>query len=110
MSGIPKKNAKEEILNITRDSGDIKCAIISKLTNNEQDEVLIILKCGYTPDEWEVFLNELNFDYASTDWTIGGTIWMEEPNVWYERYYDFGRLDSWWELRRFPEIPKLLVD
>ena len=81
----------------------IRCAIIQDFTKKPKKYTL---KEGYTPDDYERFLQEINFhvkmfvDIFATVWYIDGT-WMEVYS-----HYDSGMLD--WEYRQYPEIPEEL--
>ena len=83
----------------------IRCAIIQDFTKKPKK---FILKEGYTPDDYEKFLQEINFtvkmfvDIFATVWYIDGT-WMEVYP-----HYDSGMLD--WEYRQYPEIPEELLE
>lgn len=64
---------------------------------------IIVLKVGYTKQDYQTFLLQLDFtyNYAHGEQEIFGTIWLE--NGWYSRgNYDGSEL---WELNEGPCIP-----
>ena len=72
-------------------------------TSNE-----ILLREGYTQEEYQEFLEKLDFEYDSGYGIqhMYGTVWFTEPGVWMERRdYDGS---EWWEIYRCPEIPEVL--
>lgn len=72
-------------------------------TSNE-----IMLREGYTQEEYQEFLEKLDFDYDSGYGIqhMYGTVWFTEPGVWMERRdYDGS---EWWEIYKCPEIPEVL--
>ena len=72
-------------------------------TSNE-----ILLREGYTQEEYQEFLEKLDFDYDSGYGIqhMYGTVWFTEPGVWMERRdYDGS---EWWEIYKCPEIPEVL--
>ncbi len=92
----------------------IKCATIDAGTyhwyNEEytKDKKSIDLKEGYTQEEYEEFLNKLDFEYDNGygGQELYGTVWLMEEGSWYER----GEYDGseWWEYKRCPSIPNEL--
>lgn len=72
-------------------------------TSNE-----ILLREGYTQEEYQEFLEKLDFEYDSGYGIqhMYGTVWFTEPGVWMERRdYDGS---EWWEIYKCPEIPEVL--
>jgi hypothetical protein len=108
MSGTQKRNAKKELLSILGDSRP-KCAVIQYMINFDEIDKLIILKCGYTEDEWNIFLDRLDFEYSTWNEVeyLNGTIWMLD-GTWYERMGFTA--PAYWEHLRLPIIPKLLIE
>jgi hypothetical protein len=102
------RNAKQEFLKCIR--GKVVCATIMHNPNWSDDtSKTFILKCGHTQDEYNQFLESLDFEYDSGYGLqeLFGTVWLED-GMWMER----GEYDGseWWELRRSPEIPSTLID
>jgi len=104
-------NAKKELLYILeRVNSSIKCAAISTERNSywDNDSYIqpppILLKEGYTPAEYEEFLDRLDFEYDSGygGQELFGTVWLIEEGAWLER----GEYDGseWWEYRKCPQI------
>ena len=58
-----------------------------------------------TPEEYEEFLQKLNFEYDAGygGQELHGMIWLKEENTWMER----GEYDGseWWEYRKCPKVP-----
>lgn len=84
------------------------CAIKMEYYNSDDTSNPILLREGYTQEEYEEFLNKLDFDY---DDGFGlqhmfGTVWLSEPNIWMDR----GEYDGseWWRVNQCPEIPEEL--
>jgi hypothetical protein len=67
----------------------------------------IILKEGYTEEEYNDFLSKLDFEYDSGYGiqVLDGTIWMQD-GTWFDR----GEYDGseWWAKRECPPIPQIL--
>jgi hypothetical protein len=112
-------NAKQELLSHLAGLQDmkgrfipIKCAIIRTDRNSYWDDndnyvqpEPILLKEGYSADEYTEFLDKLNFEYDDGygGQELYGMIWLMEDNTWYER----GEYDGseWWEYKECPQIP-----
>jgi hypothetical protein len=97
-------NAKEELLIEIKCSPQIKCACIDH--HREWDDIVqIVLKVGYSDQEYQKFLEELNFNYDSGygGQVLFGTVWLED-GTWLSR----GEYDGseWWEHNILPEIPE----
>jgi hypothetical protein len=94
-------NAKDEFLRITH-IHRVLCATITNagVTHN--------LKVGYSPEDYNKFLESINFEYDAGYGTMNlhGVIWMQD-GTWYDR----GEYDGseWWEYRSAPIIPKELI-
>ena len=109
-------NAKEELLDeLTRipkaigESFTIRCCEIRVADIGSEGNVTISLKEGYTEEEYQAFLDRLDFDYDAGYGLqyIDGTVWFTDPAVWLER----GEYDGseWWRLVYCPHIPKYLL-
>jgi len=98
-------NAKEELLRyVVNDGKKIKCATIAHgLWGFLKIAKEIVLKVGYSQEDYEKFLESLDFEYNSGygGQELFGTIWMEN-NCWYTR----GEYDGseWWEFHSYPSI------
>jgi hypothetical protein len=90
------RNAKSEFQNVVLGKRVIACDI-----THEED--VIRLKTEYTSEEYEEFLNKLDFEYDSGfgGQNLYGTIWCAD-NIWLER----GQYDGseWWVYNEYPEI------
>lgn len=119
-------NAKTELLNRLKDLTnwmnkpvDIKCAEISMdryyfldmgdSYDKENSPRKILLKDGHTQEEYEKFLNELDFEYDNGYGLqyLYGTVWLEEPGLWMNREEYDG--SEWWGFNKCPEIPDYLL-
>ena len=108
---IHMANAKKELLGmLERVGGVIKCATIRRgqhYWHDEETQNMLDknLKEGYTPAEYEEFLDRLDFEYDSGygGQELFGTVWLIEEGAWLER----GEYDGseWWEYRKCPQIP-----
>lgn len=103
------RNAKEEFLRLVEDLPKVKCAHIvygADYWGNEQKKIL--LPVNYTPEEYDKFLSELDFNYDNGygGQELFGYIWMVD-GTWCER----GEYDGseWWEYKSSPEIPNELL-
>lgn len=108
MSGTRKRNAKSELLYLLGNTRPY-CAAIQYIVDFQDLEKSIILKCGYTEDEWNIFLECLDFEYTtwSEDEFLSGTVWLPD-GTWYERIGFMA--PAYWEHMRLPVIPKLLIE
>ena len=72
-----------------------------------QKEVKFALKQGYTPAQYEDFLNQLDFKYDDGYGTqeVFGTLWFTN-GTWAIRYEYDG--SEWWKLVEKPPIPDSL--
>lgn len=109
------KNALEELLSILeRNKCTIRCATIKRDIGYWDDadayiaEEPIILREGYTSEEYQEFLHRIDFDYDAGYGMqeIDGTIWLMKPNTWLTR----GEYDGseWWEYNECPTVPEEL--
>jgi hypothetical protein len=106
-------NAKEELLaKLERAKSIIKCATIRTERNSYWDDndnyvqpSPILLKEGYTPAEYEAFLDRLDFEYDSGygGQELYGTVWLMKEHTWLSR----GEYDGseWWEYNECPKVP-----
>jgi len=99
-------NARKELLDFL--GGDkVKCANIIR-DYFSTDEKRILLKVGYSDEDWEKFLSELDFDYDIHTGCLGfedelsGTVWLMDGS-WLTRieHDEMG----FWTLHYPPEIP-----
>jgi predicted HNH restriction endonuclease len=96
-------NARKELLGAVNDIAKIKCALITyKSWDNKESK--IVLKINHTNDEFNEFLNSLDFeydnDYGSQE--LFGTVWLDN-GTWMSR----GEYDGseWWKHNVLPTIP-----
>ena len=106
-------NAKEEFLELALKLKPL-CANILYLCWYSEDIISIpptdrrcILKCKYTEEEYNSFLESLDFEYSNGfgSQNLYGTIWFEN-GYWAEREEYDG--SEWWVLRAYPTIPEEL--
>jgi hypothetical protein len=102
-------NAKEEFLRHINNR-EVLCASISyeDCWNKEIPMRIHNLKVGYTQEQYNEFINSLDFTYDSGygGQELFGTIWYKD-GTWSER----GEYDGseWWEYHICPSIPKSLL-
>jgi hypothetical protein len=96
-------NGKTEFLDHVGDR-KVKCALIN-FHKNWYDEKQLILPRGYTQEEYNNFLNQLdqNYDDGFGSQYIYGTIWYQDRTWSDRREYDGS---EWWEHHQVPEVPK----
>ena len=99
-----KENAKIEFLNHISNRNVI-CATIRRGYDWDSDSTVFNLTTGWTKEDWDNFLSDLDFDYDSGYGTqnLFGTIWYED-GTWSDR----GEYDGseWYEHHACPPIPK----
>ena len=97
-------NAKDEFIVFTR-AYKVICALLytEEYTHDGIESTEYILKEGYTPEDLEVFLKSINFNYNSGYGMqhLFGTIWCQD-GIWMER----GEYDGseWWDVHQYPTI------
>lgn len=108
-------NAKQEFLqHIQRiqkrfDQFGVLCAQIKfgDWSNSEDQREYYILTTGYTQEEWQQFLSDIDKNYNSGygSQNLFGTIWYND-GTWSNR----GEYDGseWWEYNQVPAIPEHL--
>lgn len=98
-------NAKDEFIDVVKDL-KIVCA---KITLGDEDcgsvKKKIILKKDYSLKDYNIFLNELDFNYDSGYilQILFGVI-ICENNIWMSRG-EYGG-SEWWDIHKLPEIPE----
>lgn len=102
-------NAKQEVERLLRGKAGVRCAIITRGYYDDQEDYLKAeLKVNHTEEEFQSFLNSLNFDYYSGfgGQELFGTIWLTD-DTWCTR----GEYDGseWWVHNQLPEIPSELL-
>jgi len=95
-------NAKQEFLRHI-ENRKILCATIgSKRIHSDENQCL--LTTGWSDEDWNIFLANLDFEYDSGygGQLLFGTIWYED-GTWSDR----GEYDGseWWEWHTCPPIP-----
>ncbi len=103
-------NAKREIIDLLKlRNKEIKCATILNGGSwfDDEDET-ILLKVGYSTEDYERFLREIDFDYNSGygGQELFGTIWFKDGSWAVRGEYDGS---EWWELCSLPKIPRELL-
>ena len=87
----------------------VKCAECSFISDDDMLE-LITLPCGYTAEEFEVFVNKLNIMYNNElddeseydEFSLTGTLWWTDGS-WSVR--DYWMDQETWMYFRTPDIP-----
>lgn len=105
------QNAKTELLSIiSRNNLVIKCAEIAQgcLYDDEEKVPEYLLKVGYSPEEYELFLNSLNFEYDSGfgGQELFGIVWLTD-GTWLSRHEYDGA--EYWKHNELPTIPEQLL-
>ncbi len=107
-------NAKQEFLDII-EGLDVLCSVIEVEGDGYSPPYLrkgeivkskhLILPINFTKEEYENFLNELDFEYDNSwgHWYIDGTVWLKNGRWIERREYDGS---EWWKLVQAPNIPK----
>jgi len=107
-------NAKEELIKFLSDHKEgygtelkITCAEIKFGHYGESKDVKAFLKVGYTEEDYEKFLNDMDFEYDSCYGAqeLFGHIWLEN-GAWLGREEYDG--SEWWIYIERPEVPKYL--
>jgi hypothetical protein len=103
---MSKENAKIEFLNHISNRGVI-CASIRRGYDWDSDSTVFNLTTGWTKEDWDNFLSDLDFDYDSGYGTqnLFGTIWYEDGN--YTKFRQNYK-NEWYEHHVCPPIPKEL--
>lgn len=102
-------NAKQEWLDeIANNSKEVECAHIHLHQYKIDLNVEIILQKGFTEEEYNKFIDKLDFEYDSGYGTqeLHGTVWLSNGE-WAER----GEYDGseWWQVMSRPDIPERLI-
>jgi len=102
-------NAKEEFLSKVS-MEQVICAYICSMDDygDEPPRQNAILKKGFTEEDWNAFLKQIDFNYNNGfgGQELDGCIWLTN-NQWYDR----GEYDGseWWQFHSYPEIPVSLL-
>ena len=105
-------NAKQEFLDhIATETGNrtVRCAIITTCSYDNPKQC--ILPVGYTKEDQEMFLEQIDFNYDAGYGVkeLDGIIWYTDGLTWSARGEDAG--SEWWDFNVVPTItPKLLGD
>lgn len=97
-------NAKLEFLRVT-EGFKVLCSTIT-ICQSWDGGTTFNLKPGYTPEQYNLFIEHLDFDYDDGYGTqhLFGTIWCED-GAWFNRHeYDGSEC---WECHQYPTIPSL---
>lgn len=99
-------NAKEEFIEHINDR-DVKCASVILGNEYDDDREFINLKCGHAENDYNTFLESLNFNYDNGygGQELFGFIWYKD-GTWSDR----GEYDGseWWQHQSCPYIPEEL--
>lgn len=104
-------NVKKELLELLKEQNvTLKCGYIreSRYDITEEKRKKAILKVGYTKNDYDNFLQSIDFDYDDGFGTdeLAGVLWFSD-GTWATR----GEYDGseWWEYHKQPEIPFILA-
>ena len=106
-------NAKQELSYFVK-FGDIKCASIQwydtsrwSIDCSDTNSVNVSLKVGHTQEEFDAFMDALDFEYDDGYGTqeLHGLIWLSNGN-WLSRWEYDG--SEGWQNNSLPEIPEEL--
>lgn len=100
-------NAKQEFLRAAAWDTQVLCAYVYQLDDNYEEAPTIALPVNYTKEQYQSFLNQLNFEYDNGygGQNLFGTIWFGNGDWATRGEYDGS---EWWEIHSRPEIPKYL--
>ena len=101
-------NAKKELLGELKDlKTTIECVKITIGDYYEKNKKFIILKKEFTDFDYNVFLQQLDFEYDSGygEQELFGYVWLKD-GTWLERHEYDG--SEWWTHKVRPEIPEEL--
>ena len=98
-------NTKLEFLNLTK-SNKLLCSTITLSYYDFNGSTTFNLKPGYTPEEYNLFIKHLDFDYDDGFGSqhLFGTIWCDN-GVWFDRHEYNG--SECWNFHKYPIIPAL---
>jgi hypothetical protein len=102
-------NAKEELLEtlkLDKKLDSVKCAYIYKFDSDDEKAHEVVLKEGYSTEDFERFLAALDFTYSHGYGTqeLFGNVWFND-GTWLSRAEYDG--SEWWNLMVCPEIPEI---
>lgn len=99
-------NAKQEFIDEIRNL-TVLCATIELTDNRLKSSKTSTLRCGYSEDEYQSFLSDIDFNYHNGfgRMVLFGKIWYTDGS-WSERSEYDGA--EWWEHRCVPDIPEEL--
>ena len=101
------RNAREEFEKLVERRTVICAEIIHFPWEGELETTIISLKSEYNQEEYESFLDSLDFWYDSGFGAmyVAGTIWFQDGTWAVRKEYDGS---EWWDHRILPEIPEHL--
>lgn len=101
-------NAKEEFIKVVGNRTVLCAEVYKEHWSMEEDTVYHLLKIDYDDEEYEKFLNAIDFDYDDGygSQELHGTIWFTNGS-----YADRGEYDGseWWDVHTVPDIPEKLM-
>lgn len=97
-------NAKQEFINVVQTTGSVVIAACLAYFDNEGDSRTFMFGVG---DNYQDFMNRLNFDYDSENGTqqLYGVVWFSDGS-WAERETEGD--EEFWVHRKAPTIPARL--
>jgi hypothetical protein len=108
-------NLKGEFLGLVSSRPQVVCVAIVHATSFDHfgihdGGIEFNLKQGYTPQEYEEFVNSLDFEYE--DWSyhgqeLYGTIWLSD-GTWFQCVRNDHAQYQEWNYYKYPEIPEAL--
>jgi hypothetical protein len=103
-------NAKEELIKLLNRGVEIKSAFIwhgSDYDYNKEDNKYFILREDYSVDDYDKFLDGLDFEYDSGygSQELFGYVLFKD-GTWLERHEYDG--SEWWEYKKTPDIKAIM--
>ena len=104
------ENAKKELIKYIPNGYLIDCAqIMNGNSWDDEYDKIVNLKKNYSSEDYEKFLESLNFEYDSGygSQELHGFVWFSDGS-WMERSEYDG--SEWWVHKSRPELPKELLN
>jgi hypothetical protein len=103
-----KKEFLEHLTHFAKSKSDVLCAKVRERNYKYNNLESAILTTGWTEDDFEKFLDTIDFDYDEGygSQELFGMIWFKD-GTWSERQ-EYDGAESW-DYKRCPDIPKELI-
>jgi len=100
-------NAAIEFNSFVTGKPDVICAYVRSIRHYADDPTSISLPLGYTQEQYDKFMLELDFTYDNGfgGQVLDGIIWFKD-GTWADR----GEYDGseWWQYHKCPKVPTFL--